>query len=217
MVSSNEEFTFNGELIRWYPADNEWYQTFIIKNLDEPDKENNAYSAKIPPFRGAIEGMAQVLLNGGEGSRWLVHWKHGKEKVQTPGEFYQTITRIVAASEVPHDHQVCKGEPQPQTQAVTPPPAQGISRDEQIARAVALKAVVDAGDVFIKGDASYRHVNSLMDNLTDMLLGRWSESHPAIPPTPEKEEEGPFSLAPAVDDHPSDVHLIGDIIEEVQE
>ena len=210
MVSSNEEFTFNGELIRWYPADNEWYQTFIIKNLDEPDKENNAYSAKIPPFRGAIEGMAQVLLNGGEGSRWLVHWKHGKEKVQTPGEFYQTITRIVAASEVPHDHQVCKGEPQPQTQAVTPPPAQGISRDEQIARAVALKAVVDAGDVFIKGDASYRHVNSLMDNLTDMLLGRWSESHPAIPPTPEEE------LFPA-DEADQVGEVVEGIIEEVQE
>ena len=208
MVSSNEEFTFNGELIRWYPADNEWYQTFIIKNLDEPDKENNAYSAKIPPFRGAIEGMAQVLLNGGEGSRWLVHWKHGKEKVQTPGEFYQTITRIVAASDAPHEH---GGDmPQPQTQAVTPPPAQGISRDEQIARAVALKAVVDAGDVFIKGDASYRHVNSLMDNLTDMLLGRWSESHPAIPPTPEEE------LFPA-DEADKVGEVVEEIIEEVQE
>ena len=75
---------------------------------------------------------------------------------------------------------------------------------------MALKAVVDAGDVFIKGDASYQHVNSLMDNLTDMLLGRWSESHPAIPPTPE-EELFPAAEADQVGE------AVEEIIEEVQE
>ena len=97
-----------------------------------------------------------------------------------------------------------------QPQAQPQGQGQGISEGEKIARAVALKAIVDAGDVFIKGDASYRHINSLMDNLTDMLLGRWSESPPAIPPTPEEE------LFPAAEaDQVGEV--VEGIIEEVQE
>ena len=76
-----------------------------------------------------------------------------------------------------------QAQPQPQGQG------QGISEGEKIARAVALKAIVDAGDVFIKGDASYRHINSLMDNLTDMLLDRWEEKPTATPEKEEKEEK----------------------------
>ena len=49
-----------------------------------------------------------------------------------------------------------------------------------------------------------------MDNLTDMLLGRWSESHPAIPPTPEEE------LFPA-DEADQVGEVVEGIIEEVQE
>ena len=222
---NNNLFTFVGKIREVYPRENEWYQAFLIEDTSGAEHEDNRYTARIGAPKGQIHSAADLLSEGGVGSLWEIAWKNSdKEKTAGSGQYYKNIVKVtsvsvdltpsgdvqVAASEVPHDHQVCKGEPQPQTQAVTPPPAQGISKDEQIARAVALKAIVDAGDVFIKGDASYRHINSLMDNLTDMLLGRWSENPPAIPPTPEEE------LFPA-DEADQVGEVVEGIIEEVQE
>ena len=228
---NNNLFTFVGKIREVYPKENEWYQAFLIEDTSGAEHEDNRYTARIGAPKGQIHSAADLLSEGGVGSLWEIAWKNSdKEKTAGSGQYYKNIVKGTSVSEaaavhLPNDLKESNAQltqPRSTTQLpndhltnpalglADPAPRQGISKDEQIARAVALKAVVDAGDVFIKGDASYQHVNSLMDNLTDMLLGRWSESHPAIPPTPE-EELFPAAEADQVGE------AVEEIIEEVQE
>ena len=204
---NNNLFTFVGKIREVYPKENEWYQAFLIEDTSGAEHEDNRYTARIGAPKGQIHSAADLLSEGGVGSLWEIAWKNSdKEKTAGSGQYYKNIVRVISVSEaaavhLPNDLKESNAQltqPRSTTQLpndhltnpalglADPAPRQGISKDEQIARAVALKAIVDAGDVFIKGDASYRHINSLMDNLTDMLLGRWEEKPTA---TPEKEEE----------------------------
>ena len=218
---NNNLFTFVGKIREVYPRENEWYQAFLIEDTSGAEHEDNRYTARIGAPKGQIHSAADLLSEGGVGSLWEIAWKNSdKEKTAGAGQYYKNIVKVTSVSV----DLTPSGDVQPDNMTQLPPdyltnpelglagpaPRQGISKDEQIARAVALKAIVDAGDGFIKGDASYRHINSLMNNLTDMLLGRWSESPPAIPPTPEEE------LFPAAEaDQVGEV--VEGIIEEVQE
>lgn len=211
MMNNTEQYQFEGELLRSFTPDNEWYQRFIIKNLGEPNREDNAYSAPINPRGGQLEGIATMLENAGPGSRWTVFWKQGKEKINTPGSFYQTITRVVSVdadatpqvTQTQHDQPLAKGT----EQGFQLPPnhlaPRTLSNDERIARSVAFKdimAAIESGQApdyildawkaepyddkcnLVSPTHAMEWVNMMVDESTDILMGRWE------PPKTAKEE-----------------------------